>query len=210
MNKYITEVLGTFFLVFTVCMTTSPAGAGAGALAPIAIGSVLMVMIYAGGHISGAHYNPAVSFGVMIRGRANMAETVKYWVSQIIGAAIAAYAARYLLGGGGSGNEGLDTARSLTAEIIGTFALVTVVLNVATSTKNAGNSYYGVAIGFTVLAMAYAVGGISGGAFNPAVALGKTLLGDFSWTTIWIYLVGNLGGGLLAGVVYKVMNPEEK
>ena len=208
MNKYITEVLGTFFLVFTVCMTTSAAGAGN--LAPLAIGAVLMVMVYAGGHISGAHYNPAVSFGVMIRGKANLAETIKYWVSQILGAVIAAYVAKYLLGGGGSGNENIDTAKSLIAEIIGTFALVTVVLNVATSTKNAGNNYYGVAIGFTVLAMAYTLGGISGGAFNPAVALGKTLIGDFSWTSIWIYLVGNLVGALLAGLLYKVMNPDEK
>ena len=189
-------------------MTTSAAGAGN--LAPLAIGAVLMVMVYAGGHISGAHYNPAVSFGVMIRGKANLAETIKYWVSQILGAVIAAYVAKYLLGGGGSGNENIDTAKSLIAEIIGTFALVTVVLNVATSTKNAGNNYYGVAIGFTVLAMAYTLGGISGGAFNPAVALGKTLIGDFSWTSIWIYLVGNLVGALLAGLLYKVMNPDEK
>lgn len=208
MNKYITEAVGTFFLVFTVCMTTAPNGAGN--LAPLAIGSVLMVMVYAGGHISGAHYNPAVSFGVMIRGKANLSETIKYWISQLVAAAIAAYVAKYLLGGGGSGNENIDTVKSLLAEIIGTFALVTVVLNVATSSKNAGNNYYGLAIGFTVLAMAYALGGISGGAFNPAVALGKTLIGDFSWSKYWIYLVGNLGGGLLAGLVYKIMNPEEK
>ncbi len=208
MNRYITETIGSFFLVLTVCLTTAPNGAGN--LAPLAIGSVLMVMVYAGGHISGGHYNPAVSLGVWVRGKLSLNDTLIYWVSQLIGAALAAYVAKYFLGASGSGNDHIETGKSILAELVGTFALVTVVLNTATSSKNAGNSYYGLAIGFTVLAMAYALGGISGGAFNPAVAFGMTLFGAFSPSNIWIYLIGNLGAGLLAGFMYKVMNLREK
>ena len=151
-----------------------------------------------------------MSLGVWVRGKLSLNDTLIYWVSQLIGAALAAYVAKYFLGASGSGNDHIETGKSILAELVGTFALVTVVLNTATSSKNAGNSYYGLAIGFTVLAMAYALGGISGGAFNPAVAFGMTLFGAFSPSNIWIYLIGNLGAGLLAGFMYKVMNLREK
>jgi len=100
--------------------------------------------------------------------------------------------------------------KALIAEFLGTFALSYVVLNVATSKETAGNSYYGLAIGFTVLAMAYAFGSISGGAFNPAVAVGISIMQISSWGDIWIYLVGCFAGGLLAGIIFRVLNPADK
>lgn len=99
---------------------------------------------------------------------------------------------------------------ALLAEFLFTFALVYVVLNTATAKANAGNSFYGLAIGFTVLTGAFAVGGISGGAFNPAVAFGITLLGLSLWTNIWIFLLANFLGGAVAGVTFRWLNPTDK
>ena len=88
MNKYIVEFIGTFFLVLTIGCTGI--GAGAGVIAPLAIGAALMVMVFAGGHISGGHYNPAVTLGVLIRGKVKPADVVPYWIAQFVGAAVAA------------------------------------------------------------------------------------------------------------------------
>lgn len=203
MNKYLTEFIGTFFLVLTACIAS-------GGMAGLAVGTVLMVMVYMGGHISGGHYNPAVSLGVYLRGKMPKSDLVPYFVVQFIAGIIAALIGKLLLGHGGAGNAGMPVGQALLAEFLFTFALVAVVLNTATSSKNAGNSYYGLAIGFTVLAGAYAVGGISGGAFNPAVALGATIFGAFSWANIWIYLVANFVGGAAAAAAYRIMNPEEQ
>src|SRR4051812_11959725 len=97
MNKYVTELIGTFFLVLTIGCTVLLGGSGV--IPPIAIGSALMVMIFAGGHISGGHYNPAVTLGVYLRGRCDAKDVVPYWVSQLVGAALAAMTVRYLLDG---------------------------------------------------------------------------------------------------------------
>ncbi len=211
MKKYITEFIGTFFLVLTVGMAVN---GGAGAMAPIAIGSALMVMIFAGGHISGAHYNPAVTLAVLLRGKINLNEAVPYWISQLIAALLAALITGWLIGADKMPAEavamGDKMLKALAAEILGTFALAYVVLNVATSKGTSGNSFYGLAIGFTVTAMAYSLGGISGGAFNPAVALGISVMKMAAWTDIWVYLVGCLAGGALAAIVFKMNNPEDK
>jgi aquaporin Z len=208
MNKYIAEFIGTFFLVATIGMTTiSP---GAGDLAPIAIGSVLMIMIYAGSHVSGAHYNPAVTIAVYLRGRCSMADVVPYIVSQILGAAVAALVVKFFKADALIVASNIDTTKALIAEFLGTFALAYTVLNVATSKDHANNSFYGMAIGFTVVAMAYTFGGVSGGAFNPAAAIGASMLGAFSWANIWIYLLGSIAGGVLAAVVFKMLNPTDK
>ena len=99
------------------------------------------------------------------------------------------------------------TGPALLAEFLFTFALVYVVLNTATAEGTSGNSFYGLAIGMTVMTGAFAVGDISGGAFNPAVALGITLLGISTWNNIWIYLVANLSGGIVAALIFKMINP---
>lgn len=211
MRKYITEFIGTFFLVLTIGLVVN---SGKGDFAPIAIGSALMVMIFAGGHISGAHYNPAVTLSVLMRGRIAMTEALVYMVVQIAGAFAASAAVVYLLGSDKmplTQPEGFaDTIKPLVAEFLGTFALAYVVLNVATAKGTSGNSFYGLAIGFTVLTMAYALGGISGGAFNPAVAVGVTNMNMASWGDIWVFLAGNFGGAALAAIVFKVNNPDDK
>ena len=205
MNKYITEFVGTFFLVFTVGCTVI--GSGAGALAPLAIGSALMVMVFAGGHISGGHYNPAVTLGVWLRGKCDTKDVVPYWVFQIVGAVLAALAVKYLEAGLPVKALSPATVPALLAEFLFTFALVFVVLNVATAKGTSGNSFYGLAIGFTVMVGAFSVGPISGGAFNPAVAVGITMIGLSTWSHIWIYLVADLAGGAVAALAFKTVNP---
>jgi len=206
MNKYIVEFIGTFFLVLTVGCTGI--GAGAGVIAPLAIGAALMVMVFAGGHISGGHYNPAVTLGVLIRGKVKPADVVPYWTAQFLAAAVAALLTIKVLRAGIPVTAILPkTGPALLAEFLFTFALVYVVLNTATAEGTSGNSFYGLAIGMTVMTGAFAVGDISGGAFNPAVALGITLLGISSWHNIWIYLVANFGAAVVAAVIFQMINP---
>jgi aquaporin Z len=208
MNKYIVEFIGTFFLVLTVgCSVIIGEGAP---LTPLAIGSVLMVMIYAGGHISGGHYNPAVTLGVWLRGRCPTADVVPYWVAQIVGAALAALVVSFFKGAHTATAMKLNAGPALLAEFLFTFALVYVVLNVATAKATSGNSNYGLAIGFTVLAGAVSVGSISGAAFNPAVAIGISIMGLSAWANVWIYLVATLAAGAVAGLVFKFLNPQDK
>lgn len=207
--KYLYEFIGTFFLVLTVGMTVIEPNS-AGALAPLAIGSVLAVMVFAGGHISGGHYNPAVSLAVFLRGKLSSRDLVVYWVAQIIAGIIAAYTVIYLKGNAAQTPIQLIPLKALLAEFLFTFALCYVVLNVATAPQTAGNSYFGWAIGFTVLVGAYAVGVISGGAFNPSVALGISILNLSSWSNLWIYIVGNLLGATAAALVFKAAHPEKQ
>jgi aquaporin Z len=208
MKKYLVEFIGTFFLVFTVGMTVIDPGAGA--LAPLAIGSALMIMVYAGGHVSGGHYNPAVTLAVWLRGRCPATDVPAYWIAQIVGAFVAAALALYLKGQPTLTPAELKIGPAFVAELVGTFALAYVVLNVATAKATAGNSNYGLAIGFTVMVMAFALGGVSGGAFNPAVATGITVMHLEKTANLWLYLVGDLAGGALAALVFKVVNPDDK
>ena len=207
MKKYAAEFIGTFFLVLTIGCTGIAAGTGV--IPALAIGSVLMVMIYAGGHVSGAHYNPAVTVAVFLRGRCAASDVVPYWIAQIAGSAAAA---AILLA--------FKTAKAITldpnvpaafaSECLFTFALAYVVLNVATAKATAGNSYYGLAIGFTVLAGAFAVGHVSGGAFNPAVAFGAMILGMLPWGKLWLYLAAQFLGAGVAALMFKFLNPQDR
>ena len=207
MKKLAVEFIGTFFLVFTIGCTVI--GNGAGIMAPVAIGSALMVMVFAGGHISGAHYNPAVSLGIWMRGKCPMKDLPGYWIAQFAGAGLAAVVVGYLKTGAAVQPMNVATVPALLAEFLFTFALVYVVLNAATATGTANNSFYGLAIGFTVMAGAYAVGNISGGVFNPAVALGVSIMGLSAWANIWIYLVANFAAGAAAAFVFKAVNPAD-
>jgi aquaporin Z len=204
-RKLIVELIGTFFLVLTVGATVI--GSPAGVIPPLAIGSALMVMVYAGGHISGGHYNPAVTLAVFIRGKMKAQDVVPYWIAQVAGASLAALIAIYFHGGRAPSPLNPDIPKALLAEFLFTFALAYVVLNVATSKATAGNSNYGLAIGFTVLTGAFAVGGISGGAFNPAVAVGAAIMNLVEPASIWIHIVADLAGGLVAGLTFKFLNP---
>ncbi len=208
MPKYITEFIGTFFLMFTVAAAAIGGWAPLG-FAPLAIGSVLMVMIFAGGHISGGHYNPAVSMAIFVRGKMSAAEMIIYWVVQVAAGAAAALLASSVMGISATTPLPIDLPKIITVEFLFTFALTFVVLNVATAKGTDGNSFYGLAIGFTVLAGAYAVGGISGGVFNPAVGTGVALLGLLNWTNLGIYAVTQLVAGAVAGVIFRVLHPGE-
>jgi aquaporin Z len=207
MGKYLTEFIGTFFLVLTIGCTVIPGASGV--IPPLAIGAVLMVMIFAGGHVSGGHYNPAVTLGVWMRGRCDTKDVAPYWVSQILGAAAAAGVTGFLVGSG-TPMTIESVPQALVAEFLFAFALVYVVLNTATAKGTANNSFYGLAIGMTVMTGAFAVGGISGGAFNPAVAIGIGIMKLVNISQIWLHIVGNLVGGAAAALVFKVVNPEDK
>ena len=210
-RKLVVEAIGTFFLLFVIGQVVIGATGALGVLAPLAIASSLMVMVYAGGHISGAHYNPAVTLAVWMRGKATTREVLPYWGAQILGAVLAASTVTYLTADMEViPRTNLATGPALLAEFLFTFALAYVVLNVATARGTEGNSYYGLAIGFTVLAGAYAVGGISGGAFNPAVAIGVMLMGLSEPASLWIYLVANLAGGACAALVFNWLNAADR
>ncbi len=203
MKKYIVEFIGTFFLVFTVGIavrTSAP-------LAPLAIGSILMVMIFAGGHISGGHFNPAVTLAAFLRGRCERRDVVPYWIAQFAAALAAALIVNAVLEGRVSGNAALHpTMASFIVEFLFTFALCWVVLNVATAKGTMGNSFYGLAIGFTVLVGAITVGGISGGAFNPAVGLGVWTMGLESARQFGVYLISDFLGALVAALAFRAIN----
>ena len=202
MNKYITEFIGTMFLVM-----------GAAFWGPFGASISLMVMIYAGGHLSGAHYNPAVTVAVWMRGRIVMKDAIMYWIFQFAGAVAAGLIVSCVFKLEGSGACGIaagDTTKGIVAELIGTFALAYVVLNVATAKGTSGNSFYGIAIGATVLVMAMTVGKFSGGAFNPAVFVGLAIQKSMCWDNAWMYFVGTFGGAALAAFVFSLNNPEDK
>jgi aquaporin Z len=209
MNKYLVEFIGAFFLVLTIGMTVIDPVVAVG-FAPLAIGSALMIMVYAGGHISGGHYNPAVTLAVWLRGRCPTKDVPVYWISQVLGAAAASFIALYLKGNPTLTPKEVAVVPALIAEFIGTFALAYVVLNVATAKGTAGNSNYCLAIGFTVTVMAYALSGISDGVFNPAVAVGGTLMHLVKASNLWIYFVANFAAGALAAVAFKFINPGDK
>jgi aquaporin Z len=210
MRNYLTEFIGTFFLCLTVGMTVLSGSPQA----PMAIGSTLMVMVYMGGHISGGHYNPAVSLAVYLRGKLPGNQLLPYMVSQLVGAMAAALMTRLLLGDMASPDIGgsASIGGALINELLFSFALCLVVLNTATSKKTEGNSYYGLAIGFTVMVGAVAGGGVSGGAYNPAVGVGLGLVRGLLTSTpmdhLWLYIVGPLLGGALAATVFKIQEAE--
>jgi aquaporin Z len=200
-------LLGTFFLVLVIGLTVI--GPGAGAMAPVAIGFMLAVMVYAGGPISGAHYNPAVTLAVWLRGKCDTALVPAYMAAQLIGSVLAALLVGFLKQGHAVIPLELRLLPAFAIELAFTFALAWVVLEVATTKRAAGNSYFGLAIGSTVMAGAYAGGDISGGAFNPAVALGMTIMGLASPSTLWLFLVAGVAGGALAAWIFRVVNPNE-
>ena len=209
-QKLLTEFLGTLLFLFAISaavLTGTP-------MAPLAIGGALMVLVYMGGHVSGGHYNPAVSLAILMRGKMPAGELLPYWGAQILGALVGCVLATVATGKSFAvaPGENVGTAAALVVEVVFSFALALVVLNVATTKATVGNSYYGLAIGFTIVVAAFAGGGISGGAFNPAVATGAAInnvLHGQGAGPLWMYWVGPLLGGVLAAVAFKVQNPDD-
>ncbi len=212
MKKYFVESIGTFFLVLIIVLTVNNT---AGNMTPLAIGSILMVMIFAGGHISGGHFNPAVTLGVWIRGKVKAADVPGYMIGQLLGALLGALTTTYLLGfiPGATpiSTSGIfDFIGGTLAEFLGIFALVWVVLHTATAADVKDNSFYGLAIGFTIMACVYGLGGIIGGAFNPSVAPGISVIGMTSWGNITAFLLSQLLAGVAAAFVFKYVAVSQK
>lgn len=199
MNKYIIETIGTFFLVLTIGLSGNP----------LAIGVVLIAMIYMGGYISGAHYNPAVTLAVLLRGKIQRKEALNYMMFQVIGGIIAAFVIEMIKGTTFVPLHGSSSMLSVfLVEFLYTFALASVVLHVATSDKVKGNYYYGIAIGLTLMAAVFSGGDISGGVFNPAVAIGPILVDIANITSniqnLVMYIVAPFAGGASAAFMYKI------
>jgi aquaporin Z len=210
MKNTLTEFIGAFFLVLTIGLTV----VAGQPMAPLAIGCALMIMVYMGGHVSGGHYNPAVSLGVLMAGGISSSVFVAYVVAQVLGAFTAGAVVHIVTGETFAPAPSADVSAlgALLIEILFTFALVLVVLNAAMSKATKGNSFYGLAIGFTVVVAAFAGGPISGGAFNPAVGIGPTLmqviLGQGTMAHLWLYIVGPLAGGALAAGMFGIQEPK--
>ena len=209
MRKYLTEFVGTLFFVMTIALIASRGDA----MAPLVIGGALMVVVYMGGHISGAHYNCAVSLALFLRGKLARVDLLPYIVAQLAGATVGAYLA-YVVSDRSfapAPAAGAGTMTVLLVEALYTCLLALVVLNVATSKGTQGNSFYGLAIGFTIVIAAWAGGPISGGAFNPAVATGtivvNVLTGSGGIGHLWLYLVGPLAGGVIGAQIYRIQEP---
>ena len=203
-QKLIAEFVGTFFLALTIC--TAAVHGSAGDYAPFAIASTLMVMIYGLGHVSGAHFNPAVTIGIWLRGACDKEEVAPYIVTQIIAGSLAAISSsNILITNPKPDTLEMNTLSALGAEFFFTFALVFVILNVATNEENSGNQYYGAAIAFVVLSGALTVGGISGGSFNPAVTSALLVSDVLEVTDIWIHLIPQITGAGVAVLAYRAI-----
>jgi aquaporin Z len=205
MRQYLMEFIGTMFLVLVIGLNSNP----------IAVGAILIAMVYIGWHISGAHYNPAITLAVWIRGKIDLKNAVAYIFAQLLGA-FAASIVFYLIQErtfAPAPTVGVEIWKSILLELLFTFALCSVFLELATSERLKGNYIYGLAIGFTFLGGIYAIGGISGGVLNPAAAFGPqlmdTLEGGSGLGKFYIYFIGCFGGGVLSAIVYKFLNPVE-
>lgn len=206
MPKAITEFLGTFFLVLFIGLAVS----GAGALAPVAIGVGLAILVYMGGHISGAHYNPAVTIALAAIGKVRRADIPVYLIAQFVGGLLGAVASAVFTGSGMAvaPAKGATLLTAGSVEVLFTALLVLVICNVAASDRTKGNQFYGFAIGGTILAAAFAGGPISGGAFNPAVGLAFNLVqllrDELANGPILLYLIAPVLGGLFGAIIFKI------
>ena len=201
-QKLLTEFIGTFFLSLAISVSIIHHEYE---YMPFAIASTLMVVIYAGGHISGAHYNPAVTISVYLRGSCNKDDVLPYIASQILAAVIAALVADRFLTTKKYYDVELFTlgSEAVVAEFLFTFLLAYVILNVATTESTSGNGYYGASIALVVLAGAIAVGSISLASFNPAVTSALIISGKISFSASWMHFLPQLVGAILATYVYK-------
>jgi len=208
MKKYLMEGIGAFFLTLAVVMM---APGNNGSMAPLVAGAMLLAMYYAGVHISGAHYNPAVSLAVLIRGKLDRVDFTYYWAAQFAGGGLGAMMAAFLLRCTGNGEimvRSNDLACTLIAEFLGAFALAFTVLQVEYARENTGTGFGGVAAGFVFFAGMAIFGPISGGYLNPALALGASVAGLIAWSDFPVYLIGSLLGAAAAVSLFRVINSE--
>lgn len=205
-RKYVVEFIGTFFLVMAICMTVSTSTA---LLSALAAGLMLIAITYSGFKISGGHFNPAISVASYLRGKLDAGDLLPYIIAQFLGGLLASMLAGFLLTSmemPAPETLELEAAPSIIAELLGTILLVYVFLNVTTAKKTHGNEFYGLAVGATFIACTCSFGIVSGGAFNPAIALGLVMGDCTSWSSLWIFLVGNFVGGALAAFISQYVN----
>jgi aquaporin Z len=207
MKKYVVELIGTFFLMLGIIMIVF--GGVDKNVAPLGIGALLIGVIYGGGHLSNAHYNPAVTLSLFLRGRMDKKDIPGYIISQVLGVVLAATAADWMLPEVAVSAIKHDVVPSLLAEFLGTFLLIFVILNIGTAKNNLGNPLAGIAISCTVVAGVYAFGGISGAVFNPAVAVGFGIVGLSAWADIWIYMLANFAASVAATYTFLFVNGSE-
>jgi aquaporin Z len=198
------EAIATFLFVLAIIAAVNSDSP----LTPLAIGFTLMVLVYSTGHISGAHLNPAVSVGVFLRGGLSVVDFIAYVVAQFVGGAVAALVSLSVWPVGEKAMV-IEVGPAFLVEALFTLILVWVVLNTATSKDTAGNSFYGLAIGATVFVGAATVGSISGGGFNPAVALGLSVSGHFAWSSLWLYIVAPVVGAVIAALLFRLLNTDD-
>ncbi len=198
------EAISTFLFVFSIIGAVNSKSP----LTPLAIGLALTVLVYASGHISGGHLNPAVSFGALIRGALSVSGFIVYIIAQFVGGALAALLS-FVVWPHAASPMKIAVGPAFLVEALGTLILVWVVLNTATSKDHPDNSFYGLAIGGSVFVSAVAVGGISGGGFNPAVALGLSISGQFDIANLWLYILAPLVGGAIAAILFRVLNSDD-
>jgi len=217
----ITEFLGPYVKVLTVGLSQGLQSVSVNGTTnnsttwdPMAVGAALMVMVYAGAHVSGAHYNPAVTWGVFLRGKIERKRLLWYWFVQILGSFFGATTC-YLLtfyAPVPAPGPGYTAGEAFFCEMIYAMALVVVVLAVTTTKATENNSYFGIAQGFTYLAGAYSIGPISGAVLNPAAATGMylwTMFSGHSGLNLWIYWFAPCVGATFAVLLFRLMNPQE-
>jgi aquaporin Z len=207
------EFIGTFFLVLVVCMSTySKVSAD---LQPVAIGLMLIGLIYANGYMSAAMFNPAVTLAFWLRGRIETKDALAYIGVQFVAAVAAASLtlaltmAKPIVQPIAAPPQYFALIPALLAEVVGTFLMGWVILNVATSKTIEGNSFYGLAIGSTVAGLIYTLGSVSGSVFNPAVAVALDVAQIGNWGNLWMYFVGGFGGAAVAALAYRFINRDE-
>ena len=201
-KKLFIELFGTYFLVLIIGLSSGNA---------LAVGFGLIVLVYCGAHISGAHYNPVVTLAMLIQKEISVTDSFKYFFSQILGSTLASLTI-YLM------NTNMQVQPVLGdsiypiffSEIIFTFLLVFVILNVATHPNLKGNSFYGIAIGLTVMVGIFSVGPISGAVFNPAVSLGPSIIDAITSEGVshyftWYYIIFPFIGSILAVLGFKFL-----
>jgi aquaporin Z len=207
--EYAVEAIGTFFLVFTVGVAVLSASP----FALLGLGAVLVVMVHAGGQLAGGHYNPAVTLAMLMRRRVAPRDAIAHWIVQVGAGLLAAAVVREIADSAQVATSAAMTlagralVMAFVLELLFTFALCYAVLDVATSKRHSNNSYYGTALGFALLAGAFAVAAISGGAFEQEASLDAAATDMFAWPILPVYLIAQIFGGLAAGVTLLALDP---
>lgn len=208
-KRALAELIGTFLFCLFICLTSMGSHV---VWAPWVGGLVLASLIYANGHISGAHLNPMVTLSLFLRGKVNLNMVPTYILTQLGGGALAALISMLLINKVPTQvveDLSTKTLEAILSEFLGSLAIAYVILNVTTSKNTQGNDYYGIAIGLSYAAVSSAFGEISGGILNPALALAVGITKLSSFSNLWIYWVGQFLGGVMAAVLFLFINGKD-